>query len=995
MSDLTDPRDLDAAGVVAALGTNGSRPYGKGRTLVAEELVAAAERFGDRPLLIQALLDLMDAYTFGAEQKASPIAFARVLRLWDSRPEDFDRQAKHRVFWQFKWVAEALLDVPDVPLATIRHWSDEMARRYAAAGYRTHAVHQMRYAIAAHAGVGADEAFARWTGTPRDDMSNCRACEAHVQGNHHRDRGEDERALTLWGPVLDGRVVCAEEPHHVKASALLSLVRLGRLDEARTHHLTGYRMSRGNDNLMAAIGKHLEFCALTGNEARGVELLAHSRALFAALDNPRDHLEFLTGVRVLLARLAAGGHGGLAVAGPAGRDWRVDTLLAETTARSDALARGFDERNGTTAASDRVAARLARPPLLDEPLPLGVRVAAVVPAPRRSPDAADAGPEGRPHAAAETGLDVLVARAREAHDLARPDATALWRQVGERAARDSTFEIDDLLRGEIAEASAADAASAERFAAASAAYEAAARALDAAGRRDRAATARVRGAYTTLAGNATPEAGAALDAAVAAAEALHAEGGTSADEILRVRRVGVLALARAAHADGRAMRGALDALVADAREAGVPHQTAAALAMRADLLAAGGDLAAAEADTLDALAVVERADRPWLAAGPLTLLGRIELATGRPAPAREHFHRALALSREWHDEHYPRADTLVLLARAAGDLGDVAEVVGRLAEAADRFERAGNATAALANRVDLAAALRDAGRPGEAVSVVESALDAGDQPGDQADQADAGSPHASEQLVMAARLELARSLRALGEVRAAAEEMVRLAGVAAGRPDRDAYTRVACEAAVALAEAAMWPEATTAYQRALDAHAAAPRPSNVLAMMRDFAAAEAEPAWWDEDEDDDEGTDTATDRATAAALARLAAADALIATTPDEPGRFSRAFESGLVHQARADVHLGRDDSEAALAEVARASDLLGGVPGAERARAEADRIAAAIEGRVLDRPGPARARLDAAIARTAAAGHADAAEILAHLRESLPEPDSTTGTPA
>jgi hypothetical protein len=86
---------------------------------------------------------------------------------------------------------------------------------------------------------------------------------------------------------------------------------------------------------------------LTGNAARGLELLAENRSRFDSGGAPLKHLRFLDGVRVLLTRLVAEGAAQAPVTGPGGRTYTVESLLAEITALTDDLARTFDERNGT------------------------------------------------------------------------------------------------------------------------------------------------------------------------------------------------------------------------------------------------------------------------------------------------------------------------------------------------------------------------------------------------------------------------------------------------------------------------------------------------------------------------------------------------------------------------------------------------------------------------------------------------------------------------
>ena len=105
-------------------------------------------------------------------------------------------------------------------------------------------------------------------------MSDCHACELGGQGDWHEPIGDDAEALRAWAPVLRGERDVHRGAAPVLAKSLLPLLRLGRVDEARANHLRGYRMVRGNPNLLRAIGQHIEFAALTGNEARGLEMLA-------------------------------------------------------------------------------------------------------------------------------------------------------------------------------------------------------------------------------------------------------------------------------------------------------------------------------------------------------------------------------------------------------------------------------------------------------------------------------------------------------------------------------------------------------------------------------------------------------------------------------------------------------------------------------------------------------------------------------------------------
>ncbi|MFD3570834.1 hypothetical protein [Streptomyces sp. NPDC058667] len=419
----TAPQTTDE--LYQALQENHQRPYGRTRTVTAEDLVEAAEQFGEPVPLARALFELQEAYTYGSEPRKSPVVFARLLTLFDEQPDVFDERLRHQLFWRFKWVANALRALPEIPLTSLRQWLTEMRERYEKAGLGLQPYYGQAYQLAAHRGEDTTAAYELWAGRARTRLSDCEACEICERALHHLAAGDDERALRAWEPVLAGKESCQEEPARSVSYALLPLLRAGSTDQARELHLAGYRACRRNPSMSGEVGRHLEFCALTGNEARGLELLAENRNLFDEVDSPLDQLDFLTGVEVLLRRVALLGHGELPAAGYAGRTWTVAGLRAEVGNRADDLAARFDARNGTTAHADRRDVRLDRAPLLDA-LELTLRsrglddVAPAVPV---------AAPRARTAAAEPETLSGLILRARALGAQGHPDAQACWARL--------------------------------------------------------------------------------------------------------------------------------------------------------------------------------------------------------------------------------------------------------------------------------------------------------------------------------------------------------------------------------------------------------------------------------------------------------------------------------------------------------------------------------------------------------------------------------------
>ncbi|WP_030391684.1 hypothetical protein [Kitasatospora purpeofusca] len=996
--------------VMAALRDNDARPYGRQRTVTAEELVDAADQFDDTGLRAMALLELMEAYEYDGERSKAPVVFARVLRLWDTDPGSFGEWATQQVFWRFKWVATSLLGTPDVPLASVRRWHGEMRDRYRAAGHGLQPYYAQRFHLAAHIGEDVQDAYELWAARPRTELSDCHACEVRAAASHLVRQGDDAAALEAWRPVLSGESTCAEEPHVSHAQALLPLLRQGRLDEARSSHLVGYRFARGKSGLARSVGQHIEFCALSGNEPRGLEILAENRDLFGVTGDPSGRLDFLTGVEVLIAGLERAGHGALTVSGPPGTSWTVDTLLAHLRTEADALAARFDARNGTAAVGSRRRDRLARRPLLAEPLALGVRAAAapelaavpVVPAvPVR-----EAEPEPEDFAA-------LVLRARELQLLGHPDADRLWRRIGERltaegeAAVAGAADADRLgtvgqLRAELAERRAHAALDREDWEEGVAELRGAGDLFEREGLAGRALAARTRALVAVLVGDDSGDGSgndsaddsgdgsgdgdaagtaravdwAALDAALARAEELAAAPGgpALADDdylvVLQCRAYAahhelVLALPEPPEEPPAEQAGRFALAVAAYREAaaarGSVRRLTVARQYAADVAARQGRITEAAEELRTVIAELEQAGQPWHTPRAYGLLGQALLQNGEQAEAVEVLHRALAAAARWADESYPFAATYLMAGHASAHLGDTGAAIRALSEAAGRFDRKGPAAAgdAARTRLQLADLLSSADRTADAVAVLESVL------------ADAAAAGPEDRLFAQARLDLARGLYTLDEYRDAAEEYLRLATLLEGwTEDLHLRTMVAAEAAVALALADRWEAAHAARSRALAAQEQWPQTGPVSAMLRQFARLVVQR----------EGADGLEQ-----ALARLAEADAVRERAervePDADAWYLRAS----VHYERARAYAVADRYEEALTEADLAITAYeAGGERAETPRAEAVRLAALIEGTDLGRTSAARARLAAAVERCRKYGLEEAAEILADLRERL-----------
>ncbi|MER6278860.1 tetratricopeptide repeat protein [Streptomyces sp900105245] len=810
--------DFDA--LRRALAENSEQPEGPARNARAELLLAEAERLEVPLAVIEALGHQLKVYNYSSEKDKMFVPFARLLRMWDERPEDFDAYEAHSLHWVFKWMSAGMLDQPHVPLASVEKWLGEMEHRYRLAGHSERAVRSAEFSVAAHVGdlARAERAYTAWLAADRDAMADCHACELHGQGVWQAESGRDAEALGLWRPVLEGEYSCAHEPHTVLASSLKPLLRLGRVEEARANHLRGFRLVRPMESMRGAYADHVEFCALTGNEARGLELLAERPAYFTDTGHPRSRLDFMAVVALLADRLAELGLGAQRVPGPAGRTWTARELAVHARAEATELAERFDRRNGTSYVGDRARARMAQRPLVER-LPLGVRTVRPAPAPEAAapaPGTADS----------PAGLSVLLAEARRMSDTLRPHALRAWAAVAE-AARDAELEPRD--RAEIAdhEAMAGGPEAVELFERAAALYAEA-------GDPGEALAARARGAYVRALHGEVDAALAVVAGLYDEVLALYADGATGVRQTAAVVMSRARILMRRMHEDPagpdagtalaaaeRAVREVL-ALVdgRDGDEVRLAARAAEARAMLAELAGHAGDAGrAAELFRLAVEAYVA-AGLPWFAVEYEVQVAALAHQAGDMAGAERALRGALEHGGPYV-EPVGRAQLHLQLAEVIGGRGEAVEAAEHALEAAHWADEAGESgTLGAWARQQLGGFLLRQGRYAEAAEVLESALVDLD-PGTHGDG-----------VVVQARWWLGDCLGELGEHREAAEHRLRAADIARHWPEQQDHATLAHLAAESLGSAGLLDEADEAYTRAGELWRALDNPYFLVRSLR-------------------------------------------------------------------------------------------------------------------------------------------------------------------
>ena len=117
MTEITD-----LAALRRAMAENAERPEGPARNARAEQLLSAAEGLNVPLAVIEALGHQLSVYNYSSEKDKMFVPFARLLRLWDERPGDFDAYETHSPHWLITRMSALLHDQPHLPISPAATW---------------------------------------------------------------------------------------------------------------------------------------------------------------------------------------------------------------------------------------------------------------------------------------------------------------------------------------------------------------------------------------------------------------------------------------------------------------------------------------------------------------------------------------------------------------------------------------------------------------------------------------------------------------------------------------------------------------------------------------------------------------------------------------------------------------------------------------------------------------------------------------------------------
>ncbi|MBM6403609.1 hypothetical protein JQN72_12550 [Phycicoccus sp. CSK15P-2] len=337
-------------------------PHGPAQVRAHEEALRLARQHGSFAEEFVARQDIVTALYYVPDD---PVMLTHIawLRAALAPGKGLEQVERNEVLWKLKWAVDKIEKMPEVPLDAWAATVDDLAAALGEDGFHLRPAYAARAWLAVARGDddGRDEALARWLEEPRDEQSDCFACEAREQALLAH-RSDPQRALDLLAPVVAGRLSCGEEPQTCLSHDAEIRAGQGDLDGAAGSFRRSWQLVADDAAEATTAARCLRVLVRLGNTDRALDLLLPRLGWLDELHTAFDRMWFAATAAWVL------GHARRVGLAPDTVDGRPTAQVEdELRALGAELAARFDDRNGTSVVGDAVGAALDDGVVAEEP----------------------------------------------------------------------------------------------------------------------------------------------------------------------------------------------------------------------------------------------------------------------------------------------------------------------------------------------------------------------------------------------------------------------------------------------------------------------------------------------------------------------------------------------------------------------------------------------------------------------------------------------------
>ena len=146
--------------------------------------------------------DYMDAY----------IIFPEYFAMCEKYP-DLNEEYSWNVIWKFKWIIDNAVCFYQISMKETEKYLDTFKQMSEKLGYSLRTYYCLMFRVYKYSDLEkANEYYERFQAEPRDELSDCKACELSSEIHLQLLNGREAEAFELFKPLADGRYSCTEQP---------------------------------------------------------------------------------------------------------------------------------------------------------------------------------------------------------------------------------------------------------------------------------------------------------------------------------------------------------------------------------------------------------------------------------------------------------------------------------------------------------------------------------------------------------------------------------------------------------------------------------------------------------------------------------------------------------------------------------------------------------------------------------------------------------------
>ena len=193
--------------------------------------------------------------------------------------------------WKFKWIVSGIAKSSVIEKELIDEASEAMLFYYERLELSPAAYYKalMNQNIDMGDAREAKANYELWKKLAKDDMNDCEACEASDEIAYLNFAGKHAAALELAAPILSGELTCGEVPHTTYAPILFSMIKTGRIEEAKALLPKAAATIESNPRVINQIAPLIEIAVRLDERETALSLARkHSHTILDSNDDLND-----------------------------------------------------------------------------------------------------------------------------------------------------------------------------------------------------------------------------------------------------------------------------------------------------------------------------------------------------------------------------------------------------------------------------------------------------------------------------------------------------------------------------------------------------------------------------------------------------------------------------------------------------------------------------------------------------------------------------------